>query len=69
MIGVFTAKENWIGQESELNFIAKFSNEFEITNDTNDFTTSSEINAWIISMDIRLSYQKFSNELKKHCVV
>ena len=41
--GVIAAKEDWIGHSSELNFISMFSNEFEITNDENDFTMSSEI--------------------------
>ena len=67
--GVIAAKENWIGHSSELNFISIFSNEFEITNDATDFTMSSEIDAWIISKDLGISYQKFSNELKKHCVL
>ena len=66
---VIAAKVSWIGAASEMNFISKFLLDYEITGNEEDFIKSSDINEWIILQDLGITVQKFTNELKKHCVL
>ena len=66
---VLAAKENWIGIAADVSFIGKFLFDFEITDNEDNFIKSSDINEWIIQQDLGITVQKFTNELKKHCVL
>ena len=66
---VLAAKENWIGLAADISFVGQFLFDFEITDDEGDFIKSSELNEWIIQQDLGITVQKFTNELKKHCVL
>ena len=68
-LGVLNAKEDWIGEADDLNYVSKFFKDFEITNNENDFVKSSDINNWIVLNKLGITLQKFTNELKKHCVL
>ena len=67
--GVIAAKENWIGDATEMNFIQKFLLDYEMTGNEEDFIKSSDINDWIGLQGLGITVQKFTNELKKHCVL
>ena len=62
-------KESWIGRETSISFVDHFLFDFDITDSEEDFVKSSEINEWIIEQDLGITVQKFTNELKKHCIL
>ena len=66
---VLAAKENWIGNAESISFVGQFLFDFEITDDEEDFIKSSEINEWIVQQELGITVQKFTNELKKHCIL
>lgn len=66
---VINAKSEWIGDESDFSIIGKFINEFDITNNPNDFVCSNIIQGWIEGLKAGVSIKKFSVELKKHCAL
>jgi phage/plasmid-associated DNA primase len=66
---VNNSKKEWIGDESEINIISKFLNEYELTDDNNDFTVSDDIKIWLDKQKSGLSIKKLSNDLKKYCIV
>ena len=66
---ILAAKENWIGVAANISFVGKFLFDFEITDNEEDFIKSSEINEWIIQQELGITVQKFTNELKKHCIL
>jgi phage/plasmid-associated DNA primase len=59
-------KKDWVG-DNESDFIEKFKEEFEITNNENNYITSSEIERWIKDKKLGISMKKFSAELKSYC--
>jgi hypothetical protein len=66
---VLAAKENWIGVAEDISFLGKFLFDFEITDNEGDFIKSFDLKEWIIQQELGITLQKFTNELKKHCVL
>ena len=66
---VLAAKENWIGFAEDICFVGRFLCDFEITDQEEDFIKSSEISEWITQQVLGITVQKFTNELKKHCIL
>jgi phage/plasmid-associated DNA primase len=64
---VINAKINWIGEETEMNIINKFANEFEITNNINDYLPSYKIEYWIKQEKYNTTMKKFAMDLNKYC--
>ena len=50
-----------------VDLIETFKEYFEITNNANDYVTSSEICEWIIEIVVNSDYCKFIKLLKQHC--
>jgi hypothetical protein len=47
-------KKGWI-DETDCNFVEKFKEDYEITNDKNDFVYSNEIEGWVKSKDFGIT--------------
>ena len=52
-----------------ISFVGQFLFDFEITDQEEDFIKSSEISEWITQQVLGITVQKFTNELKKHCIL
>lgn len=63
-IEVCQAKEDWIG--TEIGCMPSFLQEYEITNNVDDFVTSSDIQAWLEDCKFGITMKKFGMELKQH---
>lgn len=61
---VTQAKEEWIG--TDVGWLPSFLQEYEITNDENDFVKSSEIQEWLENGKYGVTMKKFGMELKQH---
>ena len=62
--------DNLESEENEsltVDLIETFKEYFEITNNANDYVTSSEICEWIIEIVVNSDYCKFIKLLKQHC--
>ena len=57
-------EEDWIG--SEVGCIPTFIQEFEITNDENDYILSSEIQDWLEQGKYGITMKKFGMEMKQY---
>jgi phage/plasmid-associated DNA primase len=66
---VKNCKTEWVGEEAENTVIHKFIESFEITNDANHFTKSSDIEVWLKETKLNVSMTKFAIELKKYCSI
>ena len=66
---VKNCKTEWVGVESENTTINKFLESYEITNDVNHFTKSSDIEIWLKENKLNVSMTKFAIELKKYCSI
>ena len=66
---VKNCKTEWVGIESENTTINKFLESYEITNDVNHFTKSSDIEIWLKENKLNVSMTKFAIELKKYCSI
>jgi phage/plasmid-associated DNA primase len=64
---VKNCKTEWVGKDSSNNSINKFLENFEITNNDNDFIKSNEIDFFIKENNLTLSIKKFTMDLKKYC--
>lgn len=64
---VCRAKNEWVQEKTD--FIDEFLEEFELTNNENDYVLSSKIQDWLESQKTGVSIKKFTIELKKHCVI
>jgi hypothetical protein len=64
---VLNSKEEWVGEEA--NCIKSFLNDYEITNDANDYVKSNDIKFWLEQKKFGISMEKFSKELKKYCSI
>ena len=62
-------KTEWVGMESENTTINIFLESYEITNDVNHFTKSSDIEVWLKENKLNDSMTKFAIELKKYCSI
>jgi hypothetical protein len=58
------AKNEWI--EQDISPIASFINDFEITNNENDYILSEEIQSWLDNKKLGITITKFGIELNKH---
>ena len=58
-----------MGDEAENTTINKFLESYEITNNVEHFTKSSDIDLWIKDNKLNISITKFSMELKKYCSI
>ena len=65
-IEVTQAKEDWIG--TDIGCISAFLQEYEITNDENDFVRSSEIQEWLEQGKFGITMKKFGMEMKQYSV-
>jgi phage/plasmid-associated DNA primase len=66
---VVLAKNEWIGDESEVGFVSQFLSDFEITDNVKDFVPSSYIEEWLKQKNLGVSMKCFGAELRKHCIV
>ena len=65
---VANAKRDWTGDEGgKYKYVDKFLEDFEITNNPNDFTFSKNMEEWLESKNFGISYILFTKELKKYC--
>lgn len=64
---VKNCKTEWVGEDSNNNCINKFLENFEITNDNNDFIKSNEIEYFIKENNLSISITKFMISFKKYC--
>ena len=44
-------------------------NDYEITNDANNYVKSNDIKSWLEQKKFGISMEKFSKELKKYCSI
>jgi hypothetical protein len=61
------ARDDWAPQDA--NLIEIFTNEYEITNNSDDYITSDAIQVFIDRSKLNISIKKFTNELKDYCQV
>ena len=61
---VTEAKEEWIG--TDVGCMPAFLQEYEVTNDENDFVRSSEIQEWLELGKYGITMKKFGMELKQY---
>lgn len=66
-VEVLLSKQDWIQEEKS--YIAIFVNDFELTNDPNDFVTSEEIQSWIDEKKLGITFTKFGMEMNKYCKI
>jgi hypothetical protein len=66
---VINSKKDWIGDDSEINIVTKFMNDYDLTDDVNDYTKSEDIQKWLDVQKKGISIKKFSNDLKKYCSI
>jgi hypothetical protein len=65
---VLVARNDWLGSVADNSIITKFQEFYEITNNSNDYVQSKDMERFITNLQ-DVSYKKFAMELKKHCVV
>jgi phage/plasmid-associated DNA primase len=65
---VVRAIEEWTEGEGN-NFIPKFLEDYEITNDVKDYVVSKDMQTWNEVKNPGISFVAFSKELKKHCII
>ena len=64
------SKENIVEQKNDLIVIPKFLEDFEITNNENDFTKSDDIQIWLTDNEYKnISMKKFSLDLKRYTTI
>lgn len=66
---VANAKVEWIGDDNDTNVMSKFMNEFQITNNTDHYIESNNIQTWLECQKLGISFKKFSIELKKYITI
>jgi phage/plasmid-associated DNA primase len=64
---VIEAKNSWIDTD-ELDGIASFLDDFDITDNIDDHEKSSNIEMWLKNKNLGISYNKFMIDLKAHCM-
>lgn len=64
---VSQSKADWVDEEN--NILVKFKQDFELTNDVNDFVKSSVIQEWIKKTKLDTSMKKFGMLMKKECLL
>ena len=64
---IIMGKQEWITTDN--NVIDTFKNDFELTNNENDFVKSSDIEDWIKQKTLGITMMKFSSEMKKYAII
>ena len=64
-IEVINGKKEWIEETGDV--IDTFLQDFEITNDVEDYTTSENLTMWLQNKKLGITMMKFGLELKKYC--
>lgn len=59
------AKQDWFQPEN--NIIEKFKTDYEITDNTDDYVRSSELEQWVTDSKLGISIRKLGIDLKKFC--
>ena len=62
-------KDDWIGDNVENNVITRFLQEYTITNESDDYLPSRDIDAWMKDSNLLITMTKFGIELKKYCKI
>lgn len=65
-LGVIAAKQDWIGTEATC--LSKLCEDYEITDNADDYALSSDIENWIKENKIGISMKRFGMDMKLHCV-
>jgi hypothetical protein len=66
-VEVIMAKEEWAGDEKDP--LNKVLSEFEVTNDTEDYVESGDIQEYLEVNKIDMSMKKFGTLLMKYCAI
>jgi hypothetical protein len=64
---VITAKKEWINEDK--NVIETFKNDYEITNNENDWVVSKAIEDWITEHKLGITMKKFGMEMRKYSTI
>ena len=66
---VIKAKREWTGDEGgKYQYVKKFLDDFEITNNVSDYTTSNIMEKWMEEKRFGVSHILFTKELRSYCV-
>ena len=67
---VANAKQEWTGDDGgKYKFVEKFLEDFQITNNTTDYTPSKTMEDWLNGVNLGISYILFTKELKAYCKI
>ena len=64
---VIRARNDWVGDSGEFNIMGKFVESYEITNNIEDYISSSYIKTWLNIHFKGTSMEKFTKQLKAYC--
>ena len=62
-------KNDWVGTGGDEKLISTFLESYELTDNTDDYVKSNEMETWVKSEKLNLSFTKFIIELKKYCKI
>jgi hypothetical protein len=62
---VMEFKRDWVDDDGDI--ISKFINDFEITNNQDNYIPSKDIEYWITENKLGISMKKFGVDMKKYC--
>jgi phage/plasmid-associated DNA primase len=67
---VISAKREWTGDDGKKHkFVNKFLEDYEISNNEKDYITSKEMEEWLKTKNLGISYILFTKEIKTYCVL
>lgn len=66
-VEVISAKQEWTGDDRDP--LSKFFNEFQITNNPDDYVESNDIQDYLTANRIDMSMKKFGTLMNKHCIL
>ena len=64
---IIQAQNDWLGTVAESDFMMRFLENYEITDDPINYINAEELKAWNSTLNAGVSYKKFIIELKMHC--
>jgi phage/plasmid-associated DNA primase len=65
---VINAKRDWTGDDGgKYKHVKKFLEDYEITNNENDYIVSKVMETWLVNKNFGISYILFTKELKSYC--
>ena len=65
-MGVILAKQDWIGTEATC--LSKLCEDYEITDNANDYVLSNDIETWLKEKKVGISMKRFGMDMKLYCV-